>query len=211
MPTNTAWSAFSNTALDSFDYTPGAGDITNLGLLTSRAVLASDPTDSTYAGVVATAETAFLTSPDAGKMTTAYGAALLKYLQLPAKSKPLPGFDDSPTWTEMTDDPDEKVGRTYTGKPEKITTLEYALPGNIALKTILDKYYLAGAIWTLVQCYDDPKEASLYYTVFPHCRILGVGGNNGENNSAGEFTVRFQPEGGIYVPCYVTQARTAST
>lgn len=210
MSTNTAWSSFSNTAIDSFDYTPGEGDITNLGLLTSRAILASDPTSSTYAGVVKANETAFLASPSATTMATAYGAATLKYLQLPAKSKPLPGYDDSPTWTEMTDDPDEKVGRTYTGKPEKITTLEYALPANIALKTILDKYYLAGAIWTLVQCYDDPKETDIFYTVFPHCRILGVGGNNGENNAAGEFTVRFQAEGGIYVPCYVTQARVTT-
>ena len=210
MATNTAWSAFSNTALDSFDYTPGKKDITNLGLLTSRAVLASDPTDSTYAGVTATNEAAFYASPSATTMTTAYGAATLKYLQLPAKSKTLPGFDDSPTWTEMTDDPDEKVGRTYTGKPEKITTLEYALPANLDLKAILDKYFLAGAIWTVVQCYDDPKESSLYYSILPHCRILGVGGNSGENNSAGEFTVRFQSEGGIYVPVYVTQARTTA-
>ena len=210
MPTNVAWGAFSNTALDSFDYTPGKGDVTNLGLLQSRAILARDGTGEQTVSVGDSAESTFINTPTIANMTAAYGLAGLGYLQLPAMSKSFPGFDDAPTWTLMTDDPDEKVGRTYVGKPEKVTVQEYTLPANLKLKGILDDHCAAGSLWTLVQCYDDTKESSLYYIVLPHCKIIGVGGNTGENNSGAEITVRFQQEGGIYVPVYLDQLRSTT-
>lgn len=210
--THTTWSDFSNTAMTGFtSYTPGKGDITNLGLLQNRAVLARDGTGTQSASVSDSSEETFLSTPSLANAVAAYGGATLSYLQLPAMSKSFPGYEDAPTWTVMTDDPDEKVGRTYVGKPEKVSTIEYTLPANLDLKEILDSHCAAGSLWTLMQCYDDTKESKIYYIIIPHCKILGVAGNNGENNSAAEITLKFQPEGGIYVPAYLSTLRVTSS
>lgn len=219
--TYTAWGGFAS-ATTMNTYTPGQNDVTNLGLLYNRLVLTADAsgTEKIGTGQSATdygvkigvdAEKTLLNSPTYEGMVDLYGVTGVKYLELPTKSKSFPGFDDSPTWTEMTDSPAEKVGRTYSGKPERITTYEFGLPANLEIKKILEKHYVAGSLWTLIQCYDDAKESDLFYIVSQRCRILGVGGSNGENNSAGALSVKFQAEGGLFVPFYITQARTVTS
>lgn len=226
MTTYNAWDGLEGTTgatgaspLESFNFTPGQGEVTNLGLLFTRLFLTYDAVPTTNQGGVTTIpgeiisaedEAGFVQAPSYSAMSTLYNKAAMKYLKLPTMSKSMPGFDDSPTWTEMTDSVDEVVGRTYNGKPEKITTLEYACPASVKLQTLLTKHYVRGSVWTVIQCYDDPIDSNLYYIVTPRCKLIGVGGNNGENNSNGQLTVKLQPLGGVYVPVYITQARVVS-
>jgi hypothetical protein len=207
MATNIAWGGFTGTAVGSFLYSPGSNEITNLGLLTTRAILTYDATDSSApVKVTATAEKTFVTTPTVAAMKTTYGKA--SYVLLPAISKSFPGFEDAPDWTVITDDANELVGRSYAGKPERISPMSFAVPVVLDLQEILCKHFEYGSSFTLIQCYDDPNEDSLYYVITPRCRLRGVGGADGDNNSGAQSTIQFQPMGGIYVPVYLTEART---
>lgn len=211
---STAWETYvGGSPLDNFSYTPGVKEFTNLGLLATRAYLTHDAVSNpgvTY--VTPTAEQNFI------KTAKAQLAAALKstyqsapYIHLPTMSKQLPGMDDAPTWTLMTDDPQEFIGRSYAGKPEKLSTLEFTCPAGMDLQNLFMEHATHGSSWTLIQCYDDANEESLYYIVTPRCRLLGAGTSSGENNSGGELSVKFQPMGGVYRPVYVTIPRTVQS
>ena len=220
---NTIWSAIGETGTSGsgsgsgpatnamLDYTPGVEEFTNLGLLYTRAYLTGDGTgakvgNSPLPRLTAQQEKA-LWVDQAPAVSALSSYAPLRYVWLPCMSKQLPGVDDSPTWTLMTDSPKEVIGRTYTGKPEKLTTLEFTCPAEITLQNLLTKHAEYRSVWTLIQCYDDPNQDDLFYIVTPRCQVLGVGTSSGENNSGGELNVKFQPMGGMFAPVYLSQSR----
>ena len=225
---NTIWSAIGETGISTgpgsaggnttnslLEYTPGIEEFTNLGLLYTRAYLTGDGTGTKDSEGNPLPSVSAKKEQEKWVDSTPLVSSLsiyspLRYVWLPCMSKMLPGIDDSPTWTLMTDSPKEFIGRTYTGKPEKLATLEFTCPAEMKLQQLLTRHAEYRSTWTLIQCYDDPNQDSLFYIVTPRCQVLGVGTSSGENNSGGELNVKFQPMGGMFAPVYLTQPRTTA-
>lgn len=212
-----AWGDVGGSPLANFNYKPGVKEFTNLGLLATRAYLTHDAVNKvTY--VTPSQEQGLIETPTLAKLKSIYDQEVTvgnettkpQYIHLPTMQKQLPGMDDAPTWTLMTDDPQEFIGRSYAGKPEKLSTLEFTCPAAMELQDLFMKHATHGSSWTLIQCYDDANEENIFYIVTPRCRLLGTGTSSAENNSGGELSVKFQPMGGIYRPVYISTPRNPS-
>lgn len=185
--------------------TASGGKIENIGLLRVRAYLTYDGTAVSPSWKVdeSSIKTTFRSTTTESTVSTFYSAC--DYIDLECTSKSLPKFEDAPTWSFTSDDPDEKVGTTRVGKPEKISTLEFGMPTSLIRDSLFLPHQAAGSVWTIVYTYNDAvNEDYVYQIVVPKCQMLGFGGDGGENNSASNSTLKFQARGGDYEPIYVT-------
>lgn len=120
------------------------------------------------------------------------------YYEFPCKSKGLPSFADAPTWTDVTDDPNELTGFAYAGKPEQIDPIEIVT--RTPLMAVYDKllqHYAAGDLFTLLLTYSDPHETYDYTVTLLNCQICGLNIEAGENNAGSQTTIKLLAEGGI--------------
>lgn len=207
---NTRWSAL-GTGTNLVTYSPG-DEVTNLGLLFTRIYPTFDGTDdSSPVKVTATAEKnslGGLASPTARTLTTLYGEK--DFYEIPTTEKQVPGFDNSPIWTLMTDNDEEFVGRSYAGKPESLSTIEFTIPAVFELMKAFSLHASKNSVFTIIQCYDDGMLDDLYYIVVPRCTIAGLSSSPQKNNSGALFKLRFKPMGGKFIPKYIKQSRTSS-
>lgn len=187
-------------------YEPGVAEFTNLGLLYTRAYLTLDGSTGIQHAKASLEKSWWVDNTPS--IDTLRNYREVPFIMLPCMNKMVPGIEDSPTWTLMTDSPYEFIGRTYSGKPERLSTLEFTCPAQIDLQQELTKHCEYRSMFTLIQCYDDPNQENIYYIVTPRCQAQGAGTSSSENNSGGELSVKFQPIGGMFVPVYLSQARS---
>lgn len=119
------------------------------------------------------------------------------YYEFDCTSKTLPSPADSPTWTEVTDNPNEPTGYAYVGKSEQLENIELVAP--TYLKLVYDElleHKMAGDVFTVVFTYDDPLETSVVTVSVASCQIIGVKTDGGENNAKPTTTITLLPEGG---------------
>lgn len=201
----TRWSALGTPSSILSAYEPGFKEVTNLGLLFTRAFLAYDGiTQSQYISPTNEKNTLY-SNPSINSLSTLYNNK--SYYDLPCIEKQFPGVVDSPTWTLQTDSSLEQVGRSYAGKPESLSTLEFTCPVIIPLQEALISHAAKNSVFTIIQCYDDPNQDDIYYIVTPRCTLLGINTTPAVNNSGARMKVRFKPMGGIFIPVYLNESR----
>lgn len=124
-------------------------------------------------------------------------ASVGDYYEFNCKSKGLPAFADAPTWTDVTDNPNEPTGYAYGGKPEQINTYELVTrtPLPVVYGDLL-AHQTAGDVFSLVLTYDDPHETNVYTVTVPKCQIVGIAPEAGENNGGSQTTIKLLAEGG---------------
>lgn len=148
-----------------------------------------------------------LTSKATGSTAT---AAVDDYYEFNCKSKNLPAPSDSPTWTDVTDNPSEPTGFAYAGKSEQLGAIELVTRTPLPLVYAdLLAHKAAGDVFSLGFTYDDPHESSVYTITVASCQIIDVSPAAGENNAGSETTIRILPEGGTSgnMPAVTTTAR----
>lgn len=124
-------------------------------------------------------------------------AAVGDYYEFNCKSKNLPAPSDAPTWSDVTDNPEEPTGFAYAGKSDQINAIELVTRTPIPLVyDDLLAHKTAGDVFTLTFVYDDPHETSVYTMSIANCQIIDVSPAAGENNAGSETTIRILPEGG---------------
>lgn len=192
------------------DFAQGSrGEFLNIGLLTARAYITSSRTLNTSTGEW-TYDTYMPINDSSFDREEDYQSAGSNYIQMICTNKSAPGFDDAPTWSTVTDDPTEKIGRTQVGKPEKLTTLEFQAPSSANVDAMMEQHLTNGSIFALIYTYDDPNEDYIYKIIVKKCKISGTGGGGGDNNSASSSTYKFEPYGGTFEPVRYKQSRAAS-
>ncbi|GHT22456.1 hypothetical protein FACS189419_05050 [Planctomycetales bacterium] len=116
-------------------------------------------------------------------------------LLLKCTQKTLPGISDAETWVISTDDVEQEIAETVTGKFGGITALEFTLTYDPALMAQLVDY--AKTSHEVRVFYDNPKWSYYVGIAVPGCEIISPGStSSGANASAGEMTVKLQPAGG---------------
>ena len=205
----TRWSAITG-GTDGTVYSPG-DEITNVGLLYTRIYPTYDGTDSNSpVKVSVAAERSALggnARPTASTLGTLYSGK--GYYSVPCLEKQIPGLLDAEIWTLMTDDDNEFVGRTYSGKPKGLTNVSLLMPALPELIGKLTDHAANNSIFTVIYCYDDGNKDDLYYVVIPRCQILGIESKEASNNSGGTVRVKFKPTGGVFIPKYIKDPRVA--
>lgn len=123
--------------------------------------------------------------------------AVNDYYEFNCKSKGLPAFADAPTWTDVTDNPEEPTGYAYAGKSEQIEVIE------LVTRTPLDSVYgdllqhqQYGTIFELTYTYDDPHDTYVYTVKVPSVQIVGISPQGGDNTAGSETTIKLLAEGG---------------
>lgn len=214
MPAHTRWSDLTpaqNAGSDIVAYSPGQ-EVTNLGLLFTRVYPTYDGTDDNNpVKVSVSAEQTALggtVKPTASTLGTLYGTK--DFYTLPCIEKTVPGFDNPAIWTLMTDNPDEFVGRSYSGKAESVSTLKFVIPTVFDLISDFTEHLAHNSIFTVLMCYDDGNLDNLYYIVVPRCSLAGLGSSPQKNNSGGLYRVEFKPMGGQFIPKFIRQPRTSN-
>lgn len=119
------------------------------------------------------------------------------YFEFDCKSKGIPAIADAPTWTDVTDRPDELTGFAYAGKSEQLEVIELVTrtPVMIVYDELV-QHQAAGDLFTLLFTYDDPHETKIYTITVPNVQIIGVTPEAGENNAGSQTTIKLLPEGG---------------
>lgn len=119
------------------------------------------------------------------------------YYEFNCKSKGMPAPSDAPTWTDVTDNPNEPTGYAYAGKSEQINAIELVTRTPIPLVyDDLLAHKLAGDVFSFELTYDDPHESTIYKISIANCQVIDVSPAGGENNAGSETTIRILPEGG---------------
>lgn len=145
--------------------------------------------------------------------TSGATAAVGDYYEFNCKSKGIPSFADPPTWTDVTDNPEEPTGFAYAGKPEQIGEIELTTRTPIPLVYgELIHHVTAGDVFTLSFTYDDPLETSIYTISLTNCRITNVAPEGGENSAGSQTVIKILPEGGTQanMPTVTTTERPSS-
>ncbi len=124
-------------------------------------------------------------------------AAVGDYYEFPCTTRNLPNLADNPTWSVLTDDPNDLCGRKYTGKSEGFDAIELQMPAVLDVHRELEMHRISGDVFTLSYTYDDPLETKTHTMSLPKCKLIGVSISGGEVNAASTMTVKIQPMGGI--------------
>ena len=120
------------------------------------------------------------------------------YYEFNCKSKGLPAFADAPTWTDVTDNPNELTGYAYAGKSEQIEQIELVTRTPIPLVYgDLLAHQAYGDLFDFELAYDDPHEDSKYTITISNVQIIGVTPEGGENNAGSQTTIKLLAEGGL--------------
>lgn len=205
---HTRWSDISGGS-QIISYEPG-DEVTNVGLLFTRVYPTYDGTDSASPVKVSSAlEKATLygsSPPTVSSLNTLYGGK--NYYLLPCLEKQVPGLDNTPIWTLMTDHDNELVGRSYAGKPESLSTIGFSCPAVFGLIDDFTDHAAHNSVFTILQCYDDGNLDDLYYIVVPRCTLAGVTTSQQKNNSGGTMNLKFKPMGGQFIPRFISTPRT---
>lgn len=135
------------------------------------------------------------------------------YWAVNARSKGAPSFSESPTFTDVTDNPEELTGITHVGKPEGIDPIEVVTRYNADVAAELQEHQAAGDMFEVKETYDDPAEEKIYTITTPNCYITACTKDVGDNGSESSMTTKFQPRGGKRddMPTYDAQERTQTT
>lgn len=129
------------------------------------------------------------------------------------KSKGLPTFADSPTWTDVTDNPAEITGFAYAGKSEQLEVIELVTRTPIPMVYgDLCKHQSYGDVFELEYTYDDPHEEKIYTIAVGNVQIVGVSIEGGETNAGSQTTIKLLPEGGTAanMPAVTQTSRSSS-
>lgn len=119
------------------------------------------------------------------------------YYEFNCKSKQIPKTSQAPTWTDVTDNPNEPTGYAYAGKPEQLEAIELITRTPLQLTyDELMEHMKGGDVFTLSYVYDDPHESSVYTITLTNCQIIDIGPEAGDNNGGSQTTIRILPEGG---------------
>ena len=133
------------------------------------------------------------------------------FYEFNCKQKGLPSPSDAPTWTDVTDNPNEPTGFAYAGKSEQINAIELVTrtPIQLVYDELL-KHKFAGDVFTFELKYDDPHETLVYTITLANCQLVDVSPAGGENNAGSETTLRILPEGGTAenMPIVASTARS---
>ena len=160
------------TAVNRWD-TTDAGNLTQNYLLRAKITLAIKATSSTAT------------------------AAVGDYYEFPCTVRNLPNLADNPTWSVLTDDPNDLCGRKYTGKSEGFDAIEFQMPAVFGIHQELELHRISGDVFTLSYTYDNPTETKIHTLSLPKCQIIGIQISGGEVNAASTMTVKIQPMGGV--------------
>ena len=129
--------------------------------------------------------------------TSTATANVQQYYEFNCKSKGLPAFADAPTWTDVTDNPNELTGYAYAGKSEQIEQIELVTRTPIPLVYgDLLAHQAHGDLFKFELTYDDPHETSKYTVTVNEVQIIGVTPEGGENNAGSQTTIKLLAEGG---------------
>lgn len=112
-------------------------------------------------------------------------------------SKTLPALKDASTWTVVTDNAEEKTGKTYKGKCEGYDAFEVVTPTDITTDYgSLQDAALNNETYTVTFTYDEGGSFTPKTITVPNCYILSVKPSGGDNNGNSTTTIQIQPRGG---------------
>jgi len=110
-------------------------------------------------------------------------------------NKTLPGIAEGENWTFSTDNPEQEIAETVTGKFGGISPLSFEVPYDTEMLEKLTAH--AKTNFTVRVIYDDTKYSDIFRIDVKDCFLKTPGATSGTaNNSAPTMTVTLQPRGG---------------
>ena len=110
-------------------------------------------------------------------------------------NKTLPGLAEGENWTFSTDDEEQEIAETITGKFGGISPLSFEVPYDPILLEKLVAH--AATNFTVKIVYDDASKENIYGIDVFDCFLTTPGSTSGSaNNAVPTMTVTLQPRGG---------------